>query len=125
MRVAKLKSPPPGEKAAGSGTFFSAALNDTPTSSSPTPQKQGLREEADTYPRVVAIVNSRWRVIRCRDDIQFILQHRRGSRDGAPTWRGRRFHVDECALAKSVSELCGSPFALLDAAPGICRGGAR
>jgi hypothetical protein len=35
-----------------------------------------MRESADDYARIVAILNDRWRVIECPDRIQWILQHR-------------------------------------------------
>ena len=50
------------------------------------------RETADDYTGVVAMLNEDWRVIECRDGIQWILQHR-----GSPKrlrkddWRGRSF----------------------------------
>ena len=49
-------------------------------------------ETADDYFRVIARLNPRWRVIECRDGIQWILQ-RRGSPEKArrDDWRGRSY----------------------------------
>jgi hypothetical protein len=33
-------------------------------------------ESSEDYPDIVAILNARWRVIACRDNIQWILQYR-------------------------------------------------
>jgi hypothetical protein len=51
-----------------------------------------VRETADDYSGFVAQLNSDWRVVACRDRIQWILQHR-----GSPEkprrddWRGRSY----------------------------------
>lgn len=71
----------------------------------PVPASRGP-EEADNYPAVVARLNDRWRVIECRDRMQWILQMRKGQRDGQSVWRGRRFHRDREALVASISGLC-------------------
>ena len=39
------------------------------------PTRRPAGETADQYPNVVA-ASGRWRIIRCRDDIQFIVQRR-------------------------------------------------
>jgi hypothetical protein len=69
-------------------------------------------EEADSYPAVIARLNDRWRVIECRDGMQWILQLRKGQRAGQAIWRARRFHRDRTALLASMRELCGLEAAL-------------
>ena len=64
------------------------------------------REEADAYLHIIAHVNDRWRVIVCRDGLQWILQQRRGQRDGQARWHSRRYHVERTALLRSIGELC-------------------
>jgi hypothetical protein len=64
----------------------------------------GLREDDEAYPYVVARLNANWRVVECRGRLQWILQYRRGQRNGQPTWCGRRFHTDRDALLRSVRE---------------------
>jgi hypothetical protein len=44
-------------------------------------------EESEHYARVIARLNSHWRVIACADGIQWILQTRRGQ-----GWRNRYFY---------------------------------
>ena len=44
------------------------------------------REEAEDYPAVVAVIGCGWRVIECRDGIQWILQRQTGKRHGQPRW---------------------------------------
>ena len=86
-----------------------------PAAARPVPVSRGP-EEADSYPAVIAILNDRWRVIECRDRMQWILQQRKGQRDGQAVWRGRRFHRDREALVGSIRELCGTE-ARLDGLP--------
>ena len=62
-----------------------------------------LGEENDTYP-VVADLNARWRVIVCRNQMQWILQRRRG---GANHWRGYWFCRSREALIRGAHERAG------------------
>jgi hypothetical protein len=64
-------------------------------------------EEADSYPAVIVSLNDRWRVIECRDGMQWILQQRKGQRNGQAVWRARRYHRGRGALLASMRELCG------------------
>jgi hypothetical protein len=66
------------------------------------------RETADNYPRVVAILNPGWRVIECRDGVQWILQ-RRGSPEMArgDDWRGRSYCQTKEALIRCTREYAG------------------
>lgn len=61
------------------------------------------REAADDYAGVVVVLNEIWRVIECRDGIQWILQHR-GSpkRARKDDWRGRSFCRTSGALRRCV-----------------------
>jgi hypothetical protein len=43
---------------------------------------------------------------RVSNRMQWILQQRKGQREGQAVWRGRRFHRDREALVASISELC-------------------
>ena len=62
------------------------------------------RETADDYPSIAQ--SGRWRVVRCRDDIQWIVQQdrRRGccGRDKNP-WRGKAYVVNERFLGTVIS----------------------
>ncbi|MBR1212055.1 hypothetical protein [Bradyrhizobium sp. JYMT SZCCT0180] len=66
------------------------------------------RETADDYPRIVAVLNSAWRVIECRDGLQWILQ-RRGSPERArgDDWRGRSYCRTKEALLRCTREYAG------------------
>jgi hypothetical protein len=70
-----------------------------------------LQESDDRYP-AVAILNQRYRVIRCRDGIQWILQRRNlpaGTGDNRPErhstddWRGRSY----CRTSEALIRCCG------------------
>jgi hypothetical protein len=62
-----------------------------------------LGEEADDYP-TIAVLNNRWRVIACRNLIQWILQNRRG---GPNHWRGRYFCRTREVLVRCAREHAG------------------
>lgn len=49
------------------------------------------REEADDYHSVIVILSNGWRVIECRDGIQWILQRSHGTRLGRPLFRSVRY----------------------------------
>lgn len=48
-------------------------------------------EESDGYPNVVARLGDDWRVIVCRDGIQWIVQRRAGKRHGGARWEARGY----------------------------------
>jgi hypothetical protein len=57
----------------------------------PTHNANEKNESADNYWRLVARLNVRWRVIECRDGIQWILQRIDGERYGKTRWTGRSY----------------------------------
>jgi hypothetical protein len=63
-------------------------------------------EGADSYPAVVAVLNVRWRVIECRNCIQWILQARK-DRSGRP-WRGDSYCTARAALLRCIAERAGA-----------------
>src|SRR5262245_52481702 len=65
-------------------------------------------EESNTYPRVVARLNANWRVIACRDDLQWILQRRRGQKRGSPRWTGWRYFRTRQALLHDCYRYVGA-----------------
>lgn len=77
--------------------------------SPPSRQAPQHREAADDYAGVLARLNDDWRVIRDRDDVQWILQRRTraGGTRGAE-WRSVRYNCDAYALRASARALCGS-----------------
>lgn len=78
-------------------------------------------ETADHYLRVVAQLNEHWRVIVCKDGIQYILQKRDARRSGQPRWAGRSYHRDRKSLIRVSRALCGlidpKAMAILEALP--------
>ena len=67
-----------------------------------------LPETADDYVHVVADLNPAWRVIECRDRVQWILQ-RRGSPKKPPKddWRARSYCRTSEALIRCAREHAG------------------
>jgi hypothetical protein len=66
------------------------------------------QEEADDYVGVVLILDEKWRVVVCRDGIQWILQHRAGRRHGKARWDGKCYCRTREGLASRVRELAGA-----------------
>lgn len=62
-------------------------------------RKKRLSEQAEDYPHVVSTLNSQWRVIRCRDEIQWILQRKTGGR-----WRPLAYCRTRDGLLRSIRE---------------------
>jgi hypothetical protein len=69
-------------------------------------RRRRLAESADDYPNVVVVLNEGWRLIACRDGIQWILQYRNRrnkaqtvARDG---WRGRSY----CRTKEALIRVC-------------------
>jgi hypothetical protein len=60
------------------------------------------KESADGYSRVVANLNRKWRVIECRDGIQWILQSRDSLKATVGVWRGRSY----CRTKKALLPVC-------------------
>ena len=87
------------------------------------------RESDDNYDCVVARLDDGWRVIVCRDDLQWILQRRDGERVGRARWTG----VGYCRTRESLLRLCRaacaridpSEWAVLAALPESITGGAQ
>jgi len=65
------------------------------------------RESDDGYDDVIARLNSRWRVIACKDRIQWILQSVDGLRNGAVRWTGESYHCTREALIRVCRSKAG------------------
>ncbi len=63
------------------------------------------RESDDNYARVVARLDDGWRVIVCRDDLQWILQRRDGERAGGARWAGVVYCPDPRSALASLPGL--------------------
>ncbi len=68
------------------------------------------RESDDDYARIVARLDDRWRVIVCRDDLQWILQRRDGERAGGARWTG----ISYCQSREALLRLCRASSARID-----------
>jgi len=64
-------------------------------------------EKTDDYPAIVTRLNERWRVIECRDAIQWILQRRKGQWTGRPQWQGQHYCRTRRGLLRCIREYCG------------------
>lgn len=79
------------------------------------------RERDDAYRYVVVWLNEHWRVIECRDGIQWILQRSDGERHGQTRWSGRSYCRTRNALIRAsrdlAGEIDGSAMAILEGLP--------
>ena len=64
--------------------------------------KVNRNESSDDYGIVVAVLNRTWRVIRCRDGIQWILQSRDSLTAARGIWRGRSY----CRTKEALLRVC-------------------
>ena len=58
-------------------------------------QQIQLPEKHPDYPSLWQSICGKWRVIRCRDDLQYIVQRYRNAKKG---WEGKSFHVDSSSI---------------------------
>ena len=65
------------------------------------------RETDDNYSDVVARLNHHFRVIRCRDAIQLVLQVNDGTKNGQSRWTGRSYCMQPATVHRLVLRHCG------------------
>ncbi len=70
---------------------------------------QRQHETSDGYVNVIARLNDRWRVIVCRDAVQFVIQWREKGTAERP-WRGKHY----CRTRAALIRLCGASCGRLD-----------
>jgi hypothetical protein len=65
-------------------------------------------ESADDYSGLVIQLNSNWRIVECRDRLQWILQHRGSPKKSRrDDWRGRSYCQTSEALRRCTREHAG------------------
>src|SRR6478672_192772 len=70
------------------------------------PRRAGIAESDDAYPGI--LLNGHWRVIECRDGVQWILQYRnRAETVSKSDWRGRSYCRTQEALIGCCDRFCG------------------
>lgn len=94
----------------------------TSAGAAPVRSNSSRRESDDGYQPVVAVLADRWRVIVCRDGIQWILQYRASSETARRTeWKGARYLRTRngliAACDMSVPEIRASARSILQALP--------
>ena len=67
-------------------------------------QTYSRRERDDNYRSVIVWLAPRWRVIVCKDSIQFILQKRSVAPPNTGTWAGKSFSTTRDGLMAPCSE---------------------
>jgi hypothetical protein len=68
------------------------------------PQPPSHRERDDNYAKVIAQLGPRWRVIICKDGIQWILQQRSVPFPNTGTWSGKSYSTTRDALIAACSD---------------------
>ena len=71
----------------------------------PGPGNETRRETSDFYSRVITVLAPRWRVITCRNSIQWILQKRTAEPLHKGIWRGRSYHTTQNSLIEACARL--------------------
>ena len=66
------------------------------------------KETSDNYVQVVAQLSKRWRVIRCRHDLQWILQRRSSADLNKGLWVGQSYHMTLESLRASCLGVTGA-----------------
>ena len=74
---------------------------------------QTHRERDDDYKGVVAQLTTRWRVIVCKDGMQWIVQQKESSHGGP--WRGVSYHTSRDRLLRACGSLKALPSSGLEA----------
>lgn len=72
-------------------------------------------ERDNDYLHVLCQLSDHLRVIRCKDDLQWILQKRDGTRSGLPRWTGVSYFVTRAALIRACQSRCADTDELIDA----------
>ena len=88
----------------------------------PSPGNNTHKETSDFYRGVIAVLTSRWRVINCKNGIQWILQRRTAEPLHEGIWRGSSYFtsrdvlLEACASRELLSDqnACALLNALLD-----------
>ena len=79
------------------------------------------QETASTYLGFIVQLNEQWRVVVCKDGIQWILQRRDAQRAGRVRWTGASYHCGRKSLLRVSRTLCGriapAAMAVLEALP--------
>jgi hypothetical protein len=69
------------------------------------PETANRNESAQSYGRLVAVLNGKWRVIECRDGIQWILQSRDARKSlSTGVWRSRSY----CRTREALLRVCAA-----------------
>lgn len=92
-------------RAAAVSNIHGSAAHDHTAIQAPEPLSH--RERDDNYRDVIHQENG-WRVILCRDGIQWIIQSRRNSGRRGVEWKGHAYCVTRAALVREWRRLSGS-----------------
>jgi hypothetical protein len=74
------------------------------------PEPVNRNESSDSYSNVVAFLNRKWRVVECRDRIQWILQSRDSLKATVGVWRGRSY----CRTKEALLRVCATHAGKID-----------
>jgi hypothetical protein len=75
------------------------------------PEAANRNESAQSYSRLVAVLNGKWRVIECRDDIQWILQSRNTQKSlSTGVWRAHSY----CRTRETLLRVCAARAGKID-----------
>jgi hypothetical protein len=118
--MARNENPGALAGATGVGKPIQAIADGSQTLTTNRVQRQH-QETASTYLGLIAQLNEQWRVVVCKDGIQWILQRRDAQRAGRVRWTGASYHCERKSLLRVSRALCGriapAAMAVLEALP--------
>lgn len=100
---------PPDVGSAGREAIIGAGERPYWEGKPPSHAGKASQEAADDYQDEIVRLNDRWRVIVCKDGIQWILQRRDAGGSHAARWRGRSYATTRKALMRLCGSLCEAP----------------
>ena len=86
------------------GNFSTPTTTPLQNSGGGSPQPPSHRERDETYWGVIVALSDRWRVIICKDEIQFILQKRSVPSPNTGTWAGKSYSTTRSGLIAACSD---------------------
>ncbi len=77
-----------------------------PISSSHCPQlRKECSESSGDYYRIVLMISSKWRIIECRQGLQWIIQKCQGIRYGTTRWENKKYFLSRDGLVTACQRL--------------------
>lgn len=77
----------------------------SPRSSHRTLLRKECSESSGDYRHIVLMISSKWRIIECRQGLQWIIQKCQGIRYGTTRWEGKKYFISRDGLVTACQRL--------------------